>query len=129
MEIREHNFALDTVVYHILGSILLGLGIGLYKRIAHAVRAPTPRYPTVHVFFLSLLALTVTPFLKFPSVSNQIKAEHANDFINGKVDPELEALYYQNRVPAITYFFVNGFLVTLMIYSLVNALQHQNLKE
>lgn len=101
---------------------MLGLGVGLYKRIVHSVRAPAPRYPTVHLFFLSVLTLTVTPFFKFPSVSNQIKTEHADDFINGKVDPELEALYYDHRAPAITYFFVNGLLATLMIYSIANAL-------
>lgn len=69
MMMNEDRFVLNTITYNIIGSIFLGLGIGLYKRIANADRQPAPRYCTVHVFFLSVLALTVTPYFKFPSVA------------------------------------------------------------
>ena len=59
----------------------------------------------------------------------QIQDEHASDFFDGKFDPELEASYYTNRSSAITYFFVNGVLFTLVVYSLANALQHPDLYE
>jgi cation transport ATPase len=113
----------------VLGSVLLGISIGLYKRIANASKPATPRYCTMHVFFFSVLSLTVTPYLKFPSVANQIRSEHASDYVNGTIDPSITASYYENRWSAIIYFIVNGILLTIVIYSIANALQHAKLKE
>lgn len=45
------------------------------------------------------------------------------------MDPNLEASYYENRAPAYTYFIINGLLLTIMIYSLANAIQHPKLAE
>jgi len=116
-------------IENVLGSVLLGFSIGLYKRIATSTKPATPRYCTMHVFFFTVLSLTVTPYLKFPSVANQIRAEHASDYINGVIDPSITASYYENRGSAIIYFIVNGILLTIVIYSIANALQHPQLKE
>lgn len=126
---EESHFFFDNCFENVVGSLLLGIGIGLYKRIANSQRPAAPRYCTVHVFFMSVLALTVSPYLKFPSVANQIRTMHEADFIDGKIDPTLEASYYSNRGSMIVYFFLNGILLTIVIYAIANALQHPHLTE
>lgn len=76
-----------------------------------------------------MLALTVSPYLKFPSVANQIREMHQADFVDGQIDPTLEASYYQNRGSMLVYFIINGILLTIVIYSIANALQHPGLHE
>ena len=63
-------YVFTSWIENVLGSVLLGFSIGLYKRIATATKPATPRYCTMHVFFFTVLSLTVTPYLKFPSVAN-----------------------------------------------------------
>lgn len=79
---------------------------------------------------MSVLALTVSPYLKFPSVANQIRNMHEADFIDGKIDPTLEASYYStHRGSMFVFFFLNGILLTIVIYAIANALQHPHLTE
>ena len=126
---HEEKYVFKSWIENVMGSTLIGIGIGLYKRIANAAKPAAPRYCTVHIFFYSVLALTVTPYLKYPSVANQIRAEHAKDFVDGEIDPSITASYYQNRGPAMIYFLVNGLLLTIVILSMSNALQHPMIKE
>lgn len=112
-----------------IGATLIGCGVGLYERIAYASLPAAPRYCTVHLFFTSVLALVVTPYLMFPSVVSQIRQEHQSDFINGKIDPLITASYYENRGSVMLYFVINGLLITLVIFSITNALQHPGLRE
>lgn len=126
---KEECFVFDSWFENVFGSLLLGIGIGLYKRIANSQRPAAPRYCTVHIFFMSVLALTVSPYLKFPSVANQIRTMHESDFIDGKIDPMIEASYYQNRGSELMFFFLNGVLLTIVIFAIANALQHPGLTE
>ena len=43
--------SLAGLIYNIVGSILIGVGVGLFKRIGHSRRQPAPHYVTVHMFF------------------------------------------------------------------------------
>jgi len=67
---KTELYVFKSWIENVLGSILLGFSIGLYKRIATSTKPATPRYCTMHVFFFTVLSLTVTPYLKFPSVAN-----------------------------------------------------------
>lgn len=67
---NTENYVFSSWFENVIGASLLGIGIGLYKRIATSSKPAAPRYCTVHIFFFSVLSLTITPYLKYPSVAN-----------------------------------------------------------
>ena len=120
---KEDDYAFNSWLENVIGATLLGFGIGLYKRIANARIPAAPRYCTVHIFFLSVLSLVVTPYFKFYSVDHQIKDSQKDEILG----PDAQAHYYENRRSVIVYFIVNGLLLVIAIYSIGNALQHPGL--
>ena len=64
----------------------------------------------------------VTPWFKYPHVAHQMRLET-------EISHEKNSAYYKERGMAIGYFFVNGVLMALIGFTLLNALQHPDIKD
>ena len=62
-----------TAAYPIFGSVLIGSGLGIYKKIAMAENRVTPgRFVTAFLFYVTFMLVLLTPYLKYPSLAFQI---------------------------------------------------------
>ena len=99
----------------IIGSILIGFSLGMFKKLALAQRQASYRFPSAFVFFTTFMMVLLAPSLKYPSLAFDMK-ELAIDDSN--------ISYYDDRGLAIVGFFVAGLLFTFILFSITNALQH-----
>ena len=113
----------DSAVHLILvGSILSGIGLGLFKKIANSDVLAGPRFLTVYMFFVSLTFIMLAPWFKYPYVAHQMRQE-------AEIAIDQRSAYYDDRGMTIAYFFVNGILITVIGFAILNALQHPDIKE
>ena len=106
----------------IVGSVLVGIGLGLFKKLANSRRMVGPRFLTTFIFFICLAFILITPWFKYPHVAHQMRqAPESTHHMN--------SAYYEDRGMAVAYFFLNGILMALISFACLNALQHPEIKE
>mmetsp|Transcript_2453 Transcript_2453/g.3393 ORF Transcript_2453/g.3393 Transcript_2453/m.3393 type:complete len:101 (+) Transcript_2453:512-814(+) len=97
----------------ILSSVLIGSSLGIFRKVAQAQTRASYRFPTAFIFFVQLAMVFITPSLKFPSLTMHIKELGE--------DPEMETAYYDSRGLAVAVFFGTGLLITLIFFTVFNA--------
>ena len=63
----------------LFGAICIGSGLGLYKKVALAEKRAGPRFVTSFVFFVSFALVILTPYLKYPSLADQLNGLAGSD--------------------------------------------------
>ena len=66
----------DTTIHLVIvGSILLGISLGLFKKLSNANQLVGPRFLTVFMFLICLSFIMITPWFKYPHVAHQMRQE------------------------------------------------------
>ena len=106
----------------LVGSVLLGIGLGLFKKLANSKLMVGPRFLTTFVFLTNLALILVGPWFKYMYVAHQLRSAPETTF-------HTDSEYYSNRGMSILYFFLNAILFSLISFSILNAMQHPEIKE
>ena len=56
----------------IIGSLLIGYSLGMFKKLALAKRKASSRFPSAYIFFTTFIIVILSPSLKYPSVAFDI---------------------------------------------------------
>ena len=99
----------------LVGSILLGIGLGLFKKLANSKLMVGPRFLSTFVFFTNLALIMVGPWFKYTYLSHQLRQAPESTY-------HTDSEYYNNRSMSIVYFFLNAVLASLASFSILNAL-------
>ena len=67
-----HDYKSDrtAVTQVLIGSLLLGVGLGLFKKLANSKLMVGPRFLTTFVFFTNLTLLLIGPWFKYTYVAH-----------------------------------------------------------
>ena len=70
-----HDYKSDrtAVTQVLIGSVLLGVGLGLFKKLANSKLMVGPRFLTTFVFFTNLALLLIGPWFKYTYVAHQMR--------------------------------------------------------
>lgn len=104
----------------ILGAVILGLGLGVFKRIAQAQFAASNNFLLAFIAVQSICAVTLGPAFMFPSVTNQVKDE---------VQALNKIVYYDDRAKHFGFFLLTGLLFAISSFALTKARAHYTFKE
>jgi len=97
-----------TSLYNILGAILFGVSMGVFKRIATARIPASSKLVASYLFYLGLLLMFFAPLFEYPHLRYQLRHH------------DTQNLYYKDRKEVFLFFLVNGLLLSLTLFSIMN---------
>lgn len=114
-----------SAIFPIFGSIWIGFGLGIFKRLAQAEQRASPRIVTAYLFYVTLALVMITPYLKYPSLANQIIEIAGND---ETLMNERSTYFTEDRAYRVLSYFALGLVFSIGAFSICNALQHASIK-